>query len=407
MATHNVLQTIRHYTTRIWIGITLILWTSTTQAELWLWHSRSAQTDQFLHEQLEEFTDENNIEIKILRLPEHTLITDLLTSATDGTLPDALLLPSYYLSFYAELNLAEIPEYRQPESIPNRLFERTALHGKQYGIPIIQGDQMVLYYNKQHVSQPAENWQQLQQQKVQFDPQKLHTITWAYHDVQRLLPFIGRYAPKFLATPQVRFDTPAMRQALSFYRQLAQNQLVDQRCDAHCALQRFSTGKSAYLIDGSWRLPTLQQALQADLGVTYLPSIANNPTSTFYSDLVLVFPNNGLTNRRVKNELIRLMEFLTRSSVQQSWYTELGQLPATEFGLDTVMLDPYPHQQILLQQLMYGEVIPVKTDMRYVLPALEFGFRHYFYHGLSVAEATQYMQKQALRNMYSTITNNR
>lgn len=80
-------------------------------------------------------------------------------------LPDAIIIPSDHVGLHNLINYSAIDPSIFKTSIHDRIWKSAMSDGVIYGVPLVQGNHLVLYYNKKLVKNVANNWDDIFAQK--------------------------------------------------------------------------------------------------------------------------------------------------------------------------------------------------------------------------------------------------
>jgi maltose-binding protein MalE len=339
-------------------------------------------------------------EQKIAVQAEHLNVEDMKTgllSMMELSPPDVIILPSDQVGLYSFANYSEI----EPKIFKTKFFEPVLKcgisDGKLYGVPLMQGNHLFLYYNKSLVDTPAQDWQTLRAQKSKFDAQRISTIAWPFNEPYYLLPFISAFGNWPLTDGTIQLNSSAMVDALKFYRE---TRLVihSPSCDLGCTETLFKDGKLAYAIGGTWDLKDFAIALGDKLGVNALPKINGKKIVSPFSAYVMAFPNQGLSGEK-RAQLIKFVDYLQSPAVQRKLWDQFQAIPVEPSAFVYARENASGYMKTVLELMADTKPISADQEMSSVWNAMSKGMVRYN-DGLMEAEATaEYMQQLAERNV--------
>ena len=243
--------------------------------ELTLWHAH--QAGYVIDDVITRFNQEGNHRVRITQIEPGKIKANLLLAAQAKGLPDLMLIPSDFIGLYRQMTLAPLPaEWFSPELMASALNYVT-LDQQRWGMPMMQGNHLMLFYNKTLVSTPVTQWQQLATIAPALKAKGVYPVSWPYHDMYYFAAFLHTFGGTPVSEGRITLDTPAMVQALEAYRTVASQQWIDTTCDYDAALRRFSEGKSAYLINGDWAFNDLVKNMGDKLGSPCCPAGKHTP----------------------------------------------------------------------------------------------------------------------------------
>lgn len=320
-----------------------------------------------------------------------------LISIEDSTkYPDAIIMPADHVGIHAYVNYSDI----EPSLFKTKLGERVLLSalsdGKLYGVPLIQGNHLMLFYNKRLVKEPAKDWQTIILQKVALDAKGISTIAWNYKEPYYFLPFLGAFGGWPLQQGKVVLNTPEMVAALDFYHQLKKVRRED--CDSGCARRLFKENKLAYMISGVWDGIHFYQALGDDVGLTAIPMAEDKKMVSPFSTHLIAFPNNNLHGSK-RDQLIRLVDYLQSPEVQRKLWEQAGAIPVESSAFDYAQTHAQGYLRQALLLMADTKAVPADQSMSLLWDAISKGMARRR-EGVGDSEAAAlYMQQLGERHI--------
>ncbi|MGY5453337.1 sugar ABC transporter substrate-binding protein [Agarivorans sp. MS3-6] len=363
---------------------------ATTKVTLWNAHNPSA----YLDAAIQQYEQSHDVLIEKNNFLSEKLREEVLNQARTNTLPDILYVPSDFVGMHDLISLTPVPKDWLLPTTDARVLGAGYTDGHQYGIPLFQGNHLVLYYNKSLVKQPVDNWSELLKQQSQFTEKGLQTIVWNYSEMYWFIPFLTAFDGWPIDNGKVTLDTPQMRSALAYYKQLKDLGLVDPNCDHDCSVQRFKDGEAAYMINGDWIYNDLKQNLGEQLGVSLLPNIEGKPMLPMFSGYVLSFPRLSTSDHNYQH-IKSFALYMQSNAAQDIIYREGGLLPSNVDVLQQQTAEQTENDKNMLKQMESTKAMPSDREMTIVWLAIQRGFNRYLEHHYSIDQATQLMQKIA------------
>lgn len=357
---------------------------------------------------IEKFSQEKAIPVEKVWSTQGDLRVNLLEFIERGSAPDVVLVPGDHIGLHELMNYSPIEKSLRSTQVAAPLWDSVTSDGKIYGVPIIQGNHLMLYYNKRYVDNVAETWQELIAQKNAFlsanklaqqssekQPSNTKFMAWSYEEMYWFIPFYNAFGGTVITEGKVNFDTKAMQLALDFYKGLQQKSLPEIDCDYNCAHQAFGDGQLLYTINGDWALKEYKQRLGDDLGVAILPAIsAQQPLVPYFSTHDLAFPNNSLQGDHREN-LIALIHYFQQPDIQLQIWQELAVLPVEASVVAKVKASKDPTAQQMLAAMKYAVPMPTDSGMTVVWSAMRKGFIRHQMGVMTAEKSAQLMQKIA------------
>ncbi|TCI05461.1 extracellular solute-binding protein [Corallincola luteus] len=374
-----------------WCFLLLLIGFSSQAVELMLWHQKE-EAKLWLPNVAKEYEEKTGVKINVAFLPTGELKTTLVRSVIDGTAPAMALVPSDFIGDRGKLQLSTVDasllsSAQTSESLATVMFDEN-----YYGVPLQGGNHLLLFYNKKFVQQPAATWQQLITQAKALREINVQPIGWKYGEMYWFCAFIPPFGGFPVADNRVTLDTQAVRDALTFYRNLSREGLIDPNCDYDCSFDRFKNGEFAYAINGDWAFKETASALGDDFGITLLPTINGKPIQPMYGTLSLVYPGYSL-NSPAAEAIKGFSSYLQSPEMQQRYYDDLGALPVNEQIVAKIKSSASPEMQILLKQLELARGAPPTPAMSAAWLGMRKGFALFIDGHGSAEEATALMQR--------------
>lgn len=363
----------------------------TEAAEITFWHNQEELQRQFVENLVRDFNRSNGASIRGETGLEQD--TPLIRELGRKSAPDIMLIPSDLMYLHEQLQFSIIPEDWKPNETANAGYHYTSRRQKDYGIPLVMGSQILLFYNRKLISQPARTWDELrnQVQKIHQNGKGRRGIEWPFYEPFYLIPFLDARGGALLINDRVQLDTPQMRNAFSDYVAIAKDLRVDTHCDQQCLNSGFKNGKIAYLMSGDWASYEMEHALGKDLGIAPLPSFHGKRLRSFRTDHFLVFPYHSI--RKNPSVIKKFVHYLQSEGVQRRWLLEAHRLPVHPKVLfsSAELIQRTYHQQ--LEDILSYSLAPDFPVMLYIWPALRHGIRRLIEeNGSNIAKICREMQ---------------
>ncbi|MEC6825302.1 extracellular solute-binding protein [Photobacterium piscicola] len=363
---------------------------------LTLWSSH--QNRDFLTIMTDKYKKSHDVDISIVQLDPSEIKAEILLSAQDGGLPDLIVIPSDFLGLHNMMDLSEIPRDWYIEKLSPRVKATIKSGGKYWGIPLIQGNFLFLYYNKKYVIKPATDFKDIILEKKQFLDKNIMPMGWNYNDMYYFIPFLSAFNSWPIVDGRISLDTPAMVKALKYYHYLAEQGIVDRNCDYRCSQLDFIKGKSAYSINGDWAYNDLKMMLGDDLGIAVLPKADGKTMHPMSSTFVLAVPNNSKRSKDKQQLIKNFAEFVQQPNNQQMVYEKTKLLPISMAYYRQMRQKATGDDLVMFHQMALTKLMPSMLDMAISWQAIAIGFQHY-QAGATAEYAAAHMQKMAVKQI--------
>ncbi len=239
------------------------------------------------------------------------------------------------------------------------------------------GNHLMLIYNKELISTPPENTDELIQigKSLTKDLNGDGTIdqyglVWNFTEPFFFVPWVGGFGEWFInddGSPNL--DTESTGNAFAFIKSLRdEHRIIPKECDYETANALFKTGRAAMIINGDWSWGDYRD--KVDFGIAKLPMVSS--TGDFPTPLVSTkgYSINVNTTGEKLRHTIELMTYLTSPEVQLYYVKRLNVQPSS------LAVQSYPEVQSnsLLKQnadiIEHGRPMPVVPELRAIWDAL-------------------------------------
>lgn len=248
----------------------------------------------------------------------------VMRSASANQCPDAVIMSADNLAKTALAFSPITPDLLSPD-LDDRTLAFTRLDGRIYGIPLICGNHLMLYYDKSRVAQPGTALEEFPAPTAD----EHHAIVWNHATMYYFWPFVLAYDGSPLGPDRLAMDNPGLTRALEHYIAEGRRLKLKTVLDHAWSLAAFTEGRADRLIDGDWSLGLLEAKLGTNLGIAPLPAVNGRPLPSPGTAFVLAFPNQNLTKEK-QAALKQLAHCLQGPGFQTAIWTKMRAIPASE-----------------------------------------------------------------------------
>lgn len=351
----------------------LVFSTSNAQTrQLEIWHSQDVDAVMLnsVAAQFNSRRQDNNIRF----FPADVLM--LTPSSLNKTrLPAGILLPSDKVAVEG-FNFVPISEDWISSSVSQDFLDTVTYDDRIHGIPIIGGNQVMLFYNRQLIKTPASTWQELLEQREEVEAKDAHLMGFMCDSPFFLLPFLHAFNGGYFENGEIKVDTHQNIEAVSWYKDMWEKGVFFPECNSSVVIEQFEAGKLAYwLSTDSYSYP-MQRKMGDNLGMAALPTIKGNPMRGYFSTIALAVPNQLFSEDDIAM-LRRFAVFLQSFETQKMIFQTLHQIPVHERIL--LSIDLYPTKDFVSAYLQLKQNIAMPSDPKLQLVWNELGreFRYY------------------------------
>lgn len=346
---------------------------------------------------LSTLAEQSGLTVNSVSVDQKALKVRLVQNTSTSTSTDVIIVPADHLGLDKYANYSVIPSSLIADTTDKRTLDTAKLNNQLLGIPIIQGNHLLLFYNKQYVKEPIENWQDIYSFKSSL-PEEVKLVTWSFMEMYWFIPFLSAFNGDLIVDNKAQLNTPAMQSALKFVWDLSKQNLVDRQCDYTCSNNAFKAQQAAFTIDGAWALKTYDQALGDNLGMQQLPKLNGEYMQPYYSTFVLAFPNDGL-NGANKENLFKFAKLVQAGKFQTMIWQQLQDIPINTEVLNKLKAQQGSWLSTLIDAMQFTKPMLSTPSMIIVWEVLNKGFIRYGSGALTAEQAGLFMQGLAERSI--------
>ena len=279
--------------------------------------------------------------------------------------------------------------------------------GTTWGIPISNGNQLMLYYNKSLIGdEPPADTDELVSLATENTGDGSYGLVFNETESFWLTPWLAGFGASVFAEDGVTptLDTPEMQAALEFLYDLKYtDQVMPTEVDYTIASELFTTGSAAMIVNGDWELGNYAGLLGDDLGVAPLPTVSStgmDPAPYTAGAFYMVPTATEGDNLTV---VLDFIAWSTNTENQIQMVEELRRLPANAEAL----ADPIVTEDTLLagaaEAVQKGIPQPTNVEMRCNFDAMNTGIRDVLGAGNNDFAAVTAAMQEAAENCVATL----
>lgn len=338
-----------------------------------VWEQEDAQVAPYIDSVFEAFKElPGNEGIEIVRAHYQTedLRQQFQAASLAGVPPDLLLGPSDTAGIYAISGfIIPLEDMFDFGKFNGPVVEAISLDGHIWGVPVSNGNHLMMFYNKKFVKEAPRTTDELfsfcARDARRYGLERC--IAFDMGEPFWLMPWLGAFGGWPMDGKQPTLDTQPMRDTLNFYLELKyEKKYVPMECDYNCMDSLFKEGKTAFIINGDWAISGYQKHFGENFGLAVIPKLSRTgrwPTPMVSGKYFTV--SSGL--KPEKMELVkRLLDFYTSRENQIRQYQALTRLPALKAAGSAKEIVSDEVSRISLEQILKGRPMPMATEMRAV-----------------------------------------
>lgn len=370
-----------------------------------VWEQEDAQVAPYIDSVFSAFEKlPENKGLRIVRTHYQTedLRQQFQAASLAGVAPDLIMCPSDTAGLFAVAGFISPVDGLIDAGKYNRaVLQAITLDGHIWGVPVSNGNHLLLFFNRKHIETAPENTDELFKFCAGAGARKLDfCMAFDLGEPFWLMPWLAAFGGWPIDNKTPELDTPAMRAAIDFYLDLKFNKrYVPPECDYNCMDSLFKEGKTAFIINGDWAISGYQRHFGKDLGLGLIPKLS----STGRWPAPMVSGKYFMLSSGVKPEKLplirRLLVFYTSRANQIRQFKELQRLPALAEASRAPEISGDSVSRISMEQISKGRPMSMATEMRAVWDSARNYLGLATSRKLNVPDATRKMQENAVQKI--------
>jgi len=336
--------------------------------QLWHQEGEAENAAQYVQALADAYTAAHpNVSFEVANKETEVLREDFQTAALAGAPPDLLWTVNDHAGPFtlAEI-IVPVDDLVDLSAYADSALAAVELNGQHWGVPISNGNHLMLYYNKDLVPTPPASTDELLAMADDLVAQGVTPLVYNQTEPFWLVPWLGGFGGSVFAedglTPTL--NTEAMVSTLAWLKQLKDDGIVPPESDYNGADTLFKEGQAAMIVNGDWTLGAYKDQFGDALGVARIPTVSStgSPPAPFTSGKFFMIPA-GL-DEDTQAVLVDFIEFATDQANQLNMVSTLSRLPALKTALadESIAADPYLAGSA--DQMVVGVPMPTVVEMR-------------------------------------------
>ncbi|MNW48955.1 Maltose-binding periplasmic protein precursor [compost metagenome] len=362
---------------------------TTHKKELIIWHEFDGPGDtsiQVLEQLCEEYSKEYGVQVTAEVMSLKELVDRLNQIANGGQTAHMAFVPADMAVFWKAALYSEVPESLSSivEAFGTNDLSSMQVGAVQYGLPVLKGNHMILYYNREIFNNPPESWEEIEKAGSELKQQGIVPIGADLQDPYWFIPFFTAFGGWPIHEGRPAFLNHEMQQALHFVSDQMETGILTSLNGSNELLEEFIAGKVGAIICGEWIYNYLDQQMGARLGIGKLPSINGAPSLSMSSSIGLVFPNHSLdVEPELREEIISFCKFMLSEESQLKWGTKVQRIPVHPEVQKQLISTYSPNRAQLVEQLKNSRPMPIEEIMNSIWTAMGPGLHQLQYGAVS------------------------
>jgi arabinogalactan oligomer/maltooligosaccharide transport system substrate-binding protein len=343
---------------------------------MWTQEGQSEGVFQYVEELAQRYKDDHpNVSIEVVNYETEDLREQFQTASLAGAAPDFVWTVNDHAGPFTTAGLIQpVDDLVDLSQFVDNALAAVELNGQHWGIPITNGNHLMLLYNQGLVDMPPQDTDELiamGQNLTQGDQVGLaYNLTEPFW----LAPWWGGFGLEsvFDADLNPQLNNESMINALQFVHDLKfDSGIVPQECDYDCMDTLFKEGKAAMIINGDWSLGAYEETEGLDFSVSRIPLVvATDEWPHPYTSGKYFMFSKDLSSDRLDAALGFANFVSANRDIQLELVEKFSRLPALKAALDAPIIGEDPILAGSADQMVVGTPMPTVPQMRCIWDAI-------------------------------------
>ncbi|MBW7475197.1 extracellular solute-binding protein [Paenibacillus oenotherae] len=333
--------------------------------ELVIWHEFDGPGDTSI-EVLEEicrlYGERNGVNVISEVMGIQELGERLVAIERTGVGPHMAFVPADMVVFKEKARLSEAPVELFSAELGENVRSSMTMEGTSYGVPILTGNHLVLYYNKDILPQPPVSWEEVEQLSDELKQRGIKPIGGDMSQSYWFMPFFTAFGGWPIKDGKADLTNESMRSALQFVRNKIDQGILANLDGSTALLEQFIDGEIGAIICGEWIFNYLDRRMGQKLGVAKLPDIGGKPSLPLNSSIGLIYPNESLDSE-TRELILSFTRFMLSEECQMKWAEQVQRIPTNSAVQRNLLEKGSPNKQSILSLLEFSRTMPIHPNM--------------------------------------------
>lgn len=324
---------------------------------------------QFVQKLVNGFMEQNpDVKINLVTKDTEVLREDYQTASLAGDAPDLLWTVSDQAGPFTKANLLQpMDELFDLSVFVDSAIAGVQLDGKTWGVPVANGNHLMLMYNKTLVPNAPQNTDEMIEIAKKLTVDGKYGIAWNQMEPFWMVPWLGGFGGKVFAADGVtpNLNTKEMIATLQFFKDLKlTHKVIPNESDYAGADTLFKEGTAAMTVNGDWSLGDYKKVLGENFAVAPLPMIsATQQWPAPYTSGKFLMLSAGIPDDKLEAAM-KFIDFVTNLDNQLDLIKSLSRLPALKEALASELVTGDPILKGSAEQMTKGTPMPIVLQMR-------------------------------------------
>ncbi len=325
--------------------------------EVIIWHEMDGVGDsslKFLELICQELREKEKIEFKFVQMNIKVFLERLKNIDKETEKPDMIFFGQDIVTL-EQANFSEVPD-KFAKYMDEEIWNSMKYKGVQRGVPYLQGNHAVFFYNKKYFKNKPETWDEI----INFKKDGVCNFAMNLVEPFWLMPFIYSLYGTPIENGKVTITPENTMEVQNFILSLIKDGVCCTYSEINAMAEKFVAGDIACMLNGEWVYEYVKGEMGDDVGICLLPKIGETVLHGISSSVGIAFPGNSLNGIK-KKELETFTHYMLSKDVQERWLMEHKRIPVNtevlnemeQLAVDENMLVIY--EQMRKNQFLFNE----------------------------------------------------
>jgi arabinogalactan oligomer / maltooligosaccharide transport system substrate-binding protein len=335
--------------------------------QLWHQEGEAENAAQYVQALADAYTAMHpEVTFELTNKQTETLREDFQTAALAGAPPDLLWTVNDHAGPFTTADIIiPVDDLFDLSVYADSALAAVELSGQHWGVPISNGNHLMLYFNKDLLPEAPADTTALLAAAEELKAAGVTPLVYNQTEPFWLVPWLGGFGGAVFAEDGVTptLNTPEMVSTLAWLKQLKDEGIVPAESDYDGADTLFKEGKAAMIVNGDWTLGAYKDLFADKLGVARIPEITGAGFPAPYTSGKFFMIPAGLDEAKVA-VLVDFINFATDQENQLDMVAKLARLPALKTALEDPSITGDPYLAGSADQMVVGTPMPTVVEMR-------------------------------------------
>jgi len=340
--------------------VKILLWTKEGEADGAL---------QFVKKLADEFSGANpKVTFEVVNKDVEKLREDFQTASLAGSPPELLWTVNDHAGPFTAADIIEpVDALFDLKLYVEAALAAVQLGGKTWGVPISNGNHLMLLFNKSLIKAAPKTTDELLSVGKGLTGGGKYALVWNQTEPFWLVPWLGGFKGQVFAADGVTptLNTAAMAATLKFLGEMKNTaKIVPAESDYNGADSMFKEGKAAMIINGDWSLGEYKKVLGANLGIARIPKVSATGEwpKPYTSGTFFMIPKDLSGDKLAADR--QFINYVTSRIKQVDMIKTLTRLPALKAALNDSSITEDAILKGSADQMVVGTPMPTVLEMR-------------------------------------------